>query len=394
MKILIYTAMNKRHNVSRLWAIGIKRFIDAAPEGVECTVLVVASEDESVPLCKEFGFEIHRAPNSPLGKKFNSGLQYAMEKLPWDYCLLFGDDDLISSEAWAHYLPVMQQGYPYFGFNSIYFYSPGQQKARLFSYAMQGCPDKLIGCGRGFRRDILDHVCWNATVMFRAPYTAGGCAFPANTKITMPVYKADYLNKQKVAEIHSEQPYFAFWKDEQQKGLDNESEIRLLMNGFQPYVIETDVKTGMNLWGYDHFISMGQSALIEEAVAFMGYEERNFIAENLQADETEIKLREEKLTMPDIMLVGDTPAELIGRKAGEILDKVFEQRFNRPLKTREKITMVPFKDHPNYVEYWENWPKDHRKFVCGLHITQDKKEVTFSIVEKPEMSKAQMMLVQ
>jgi len=391
--------MNKRHTVSRLWALGITRFIKAAPEGVECQVLVVASEDDSVPLCTEFGFEIHRHPNQPLGKKFNSGLQYAMEKLNWDYLLLMGDDDLISNEAWAHYLPVMQQGFPYFGFNSIYFYSPAQQKARLFSYAMQGCPDKLIGCGRVFRRDILDRVCWNATVMFRAEYTTGDSYFPANKKVTVPVLYADYLHKLKVAEIHSEKPFFKFWKDEQQKGLDNESEVRLLNNGFFPFVIETDkpmmtdVKTGMNLWGYDHFISLGVDAKPDDAVEFMGEDEQDFICQNLLADETEVVLKTETITLPATMMVSDTKDAFINRRVTEIINRCFKERKGYQITDMAQITATRFPDHPNYFEYWWMWKDEKkRRFICGIHLTQQKNEVTFSLVEREDMSKAQLML--
>lgn len=398
MKILIYTAMNQRHKVSRLWALGIKRFIAAAPDGVECQVLAVITEDESVAICREFGFEFLRHPNLPLGKKFNAGLNHAMQTMHWDYLLLLGDDDLISSEAWAHLLPVMQQGYPYCGFNSIYFYSPGQQKARKFSYADQGCPDKLIGCGRIFRRDILDHVCWNLQVNFRAPYRTGGCEYPANVKITMPVYKATYLYQLKAAEIVSEKPFFAFWKDEQNKGLDNESEVRLLMNGFQPYVIATDkpmmtdVKTGMNLWGFDHFLSLGTAAEPDDATNFMGEDEQDYILQNLLTDPAEIHLKTERITLPSVMMVSDTKDAFIQRRIGELLEREFKLRFNRDLKDRSQVTVTTFPDHPNYIEYWLNWKSDNRKFVCGMHITQEGNEMCFSIVDREEMSKAKGML--
>ena len=384
--------MNNRHVLGRMWAKGITRFMYAAPEGVECNTFAVISEDESVQLCRDFGFEFLRHPNKPLGKKFNAGLQYAIEKFEWDYLLLMGDDDFISSEAWNHYLPLMQGNYPYFGFSSIYFYSPTQKKARVFDYALQGCPNKLIGCGRMFSRTALEMVSCNVLVKFFTAYRAGGCNYHANTPTLLPYYQADYLWKLKVCEIIST-PVFNFWKDEQEKGLDNESEVRLLMNGMIPLVMQsekpmmTDVKTSLNLWGFDHFTSTGVPATVEEATAILSHDELNYLREHLMNDANEIVLQEEKFTVPDVLMVGDSAELFVQRKNAALLEKYFEKKTGRKLLKPEKVTAVRFKDHPRYFEYWENFKKPYQKFIAGFHVVQEKNEITFSIVENEKMSK-------
>lgn len=290
MNVLIFTAMYKRHSVSRLFAMGIRRFMAAAPENINCHVCAVITEGESARICVENGFSYVYAENNPLGKKWNRGMEFCLKELSykWDYVLIMGDDDLISNTAWDHYLPHMQAGADYFGLNDIYFYKPAAKEAVHFSYTGRVSRNKLIGCGRMIKRSAVEKAGYYSQVQFNIDFNHGSHKFNKGECVDMPHFKAEYLVNMKKCVWYgpaSRHNYFQLWKDVQEIGLDNESEIKLLLSGILSIPINTDiplltdVKTEQNLWKFETFKNDGVCVPVDERspLWFMGIEEREYI---------------------------------------------------------------------------------------------------------------------
>lgn len=265
--ILVYTAMNDRHTVSRLFCMSMKRFIDNF-RLYSFKVFAVVSKQESVDMCNEFKFDSFMTENSPLGRKFNKGLEIAMERYDFKYVLIMGDDDILLDKAALYYHRVIEQNVLYGGFRSLYFWKPSEYKAMNYSYTARGLSDnKLIGCGRIIHKEAIEAAGWRQDIQISRQISQGriigkispGFVYQFSHKITK------YLCDMKFGRIAGE-PYFGLWDDQQEKALDNESEMRLIFAGYMPKVITPrneeplaiDVKSGTNIWPFERYSEYGE----------------------------------------------------------------------------------------------------------------------------------------
>ena len=203
MRVAILTAINKRHSVSKIYCEYIRKFIEAAP----CDVIqfAVISEKESESICIDNCINFVYSENKPLGRKWNNGLQLALNH-SWDYLMIMGDDDIISPESWKHYLPLMEKREDYFGFTKIYFHETATGKTYIHDIRKKGNPKNyLVGCGRMISRKAIE----------RLPHS--------------------------------------LWKDDANMAMDFYSERNLMLNlKVTPVQIDEclmiDLKTGINIW--------------------------------------------------------------------------------------------------------------------------------------------------
>jgi hypothetical protein len=374
MKVLIYTAMNTRHTVSELWCLGISRFIAAAPEGIECSVMAVISEAPSEEILNRFGFGFVFSPNQPLGNKFNRGLTMALEAHEFDYLMLMGDDDLISAEAWHYYLPLIQSGMTYFGFHSIYFYSPTEGKALAFDYRNTGPTNKLIGCGRMFHRSALEAVAYQQPVAFIRDYTVAGANFAHHQTVWLPVYQAEYFIKMGLAEAKGDVEV-RLWNPTQVRGLDNESEVRLLLNGYMPFAIDTphpvmtDVKTEANIWAFNNFLSVGTHCSVDEATAYLGEAERAFLQLHFVTAEALECVRVPLNSSPQKMQ--DT--------VHNIVSEAFNEKFKIHTMNTPRIAARQSADNNRYTEYWVESAGAAPVFLLSINAIIENEEMAFYI---------------
>lgn len=383
MNVLIYTAMNERHKVSELWCRAIARFIAAAPDGITCQVLAVISQPESEEILNHYGFQWVYEENKPLGRKFNTGLNYALGNINFDYLLLMGDDDLILPEAWIYYEPWMEAQLPYFGFRSLYFYSPAQRKAVLFDYINSAAANKLVGCGRMFHHLAIRRAAYVQSVKFSQPYNYGTAIYPAHTMVQLPEYKARYFIGMKLAKAISE-PVYQLWRPDQNSGLDNESEIKMLMNGFEPVVIETeeplmiDVKTSKNIWKFNNFISVGDAVDEATIAAMLDPDLMAYIDAHLRDDKEDEPMQGVFVKLSKQQMMTQQQENSIMLALQKVINQMISTRFpghQRPAPG--SITAFRLPDNKKYLEFWINQKTPDAVFVAGVHWQLEQDGVQF-----------------
>lgn len=95
MTVWFVSAAWQRFAVTRLALAQRARLIGELSErGIEAAGVIVA-DDENLDIAREFGFETLERPNDQLGRKFNDGIEFALDAGA-DHVVLIGSDD------WVH----------------------------------------------------------------------------------------------------------------------------------------------------------------------------------------------------------------------------------------------------------------------------------------------------
>jgi len=199
-KLLIFLAVWKRPYITEICFNGIKRLKEHPDYDVQA--LAVISEEEMIPLCEQYGINWVMYKNEPLGEKKNYGLQKAKE-FDFDYLLEIGSDDLITNELLTYYKGFLDYGF--FGVKDVAYIDSADGSCRRLQ------SKSTYGAGRMISRQNLEK-----------------------------------LN-------------FKSWKDQINKGMDNNSVFAFMRNGIDykqvpsmevPGVI--DIKSEVNIWPFNH----------------------------------------------------------------------------------------------------------------------------------------------
>lgn len=207
-KVIVFTPVWKRPEILKIWAKGVQRLQEYAPEYVDIQPLCIVSDQEDADLVSSFGFNMVWSENKPLGKKHNAGLEYLRNK-EFDYILQLGSDDLITSEYLNYSYSAMEKGLDLFGVTKLYFVEPKLEKACYFSLTTH--QSTLIGAGR-------------------------------------------FISHKAIKKLN-----YKLWPDGINRGLDMTSQNNLALIGVAPEIINTssicvlDVKSEVNIWSYDTF---------------------------------------------------------------------------------------------------------------------------------------------
>lgn len=280
VKILVYTAMFNRPRISQLFAIAIKRFIADAPDNVSVEVFSTVSEKESESVCNANGITHFWHPNRPLGRKWNAGMQYCLTHLQFDYVLIMGDDDIISSKAWPLIMEKIEAGDHYFGFHGIYFVNSKNPQAARFSYRGKSDNNKLIGCGRFISRQAITDAGFKTEIRFVDDFNHGLISAKSGDTLLVFSRYAEYLVKCGHAVYTATAEIFALWRDSQESGMDHESETNLIQAGYFPSTIESkqplmaDIKSGQNIWPYHTRAALGTRVPYVEAISLLSKKEK------------------------------------------------------------------------------------------------------------------------
>lgn len=279
-RILLLTAMHLRPAISELFCMSAADLVKTAAGKYDITVCSLVSDPESEEVCNRYGINVIHTCQAPVGRKWNQGIEKVLARFEFDYLMQMGDDDVFSSCILDVYADAIKQNLPYFGLKQLYFLDGITGKAILFRYAYEA--NKLVGCGRMFRRDALERTGWRVIVTPRVNRTFMGVTLKRGIAISVPEYQADYLLGMKFGSVFKPR-HFSLFRDDQMKGLDNESECCMLFNNYQPTVIETvmplvtDVKSDVNIWSFDHYNSLGSHVTKEEATRLWSHDQRKHL---------------------------------------------------------------------------------------------------------------------
>lgn len=206
MKILIFTAIQGRREITELFMIGVKRLQQYS--GHEVDLFCVCSDFDDETFLKSKGVEYCVYPNAPLSDKFEFGFKEALKK-EFDYMLRMGSDDLLDHDIFPKYYNIlMSSGTPFFGLKEIGLMNIDNLECCVYKYYTHRT-DLILGAGSMLSKDL--------------------CMKFEN----QPLYGKRPLNR----------------------GLDNASEQEIKKYA-KPVVVKTsspmliDVKSSVNIWPY------------------------------------------------------------------------------------------------------------------------------------------------
>lgn len=219
MKLLIYTAVWKRPEITEICFMGIKRLQKVS--GFDISAFAVISEVEMIPLCEKYGVDWCLTTNHPLGAKKNYGVKQALRK-DFDYMIEIGSDDLLKTEA----LYAYTWDTPVIGFMDFAIVNTENGKCKAIKANIP-----KYGSGRAIQRFVLES--------------------------------------------------FDLWEPSKSRGMDNSSCKMLAMNKImqkgvkcsEPVVVA--LKSDVNLWSYS--LTQGGPYPLEEALKGLSEEEVNAI---------------------------------------------------------------------------------------------------------------------
>lgn len=204
INLLIYLAVWRRPEITELCFMGIDRLRKHPAYNIQA--LAVISEPEMIPLCTKYNVKWIMTDNFPLGRKKNKGL-IETSNFEFDYLMEIGSDDLITNELLDSYIPYFHK-YDFFGISdAAYIESENLACRRLIFHK------STYGAGRCMSRRLLEDMNWN------------------------------------------------IWDNNLQRGLDNNSTLRIGTKGYTFYKVPPmdvpgviDVKSQENLWKFNYFL--------------------------------------------------------------------------------------------------------------------------------------------
>lgn len=261
--------------------MAIDRWIKASMH--HCEVLAVVTHQESVSLCKEFGFNCIQAPNNPVGAKFNRGMQYAIENIEFEYCIILGDDDIMCDSAWGYYSTAMRIGSDHVGFGNLYMWAPKDKIALKYEYGTKYSKRKLVGCGRMLSYEALVGAGVKQSIQIQKTFPGSlGLVYRKTKTYSLPIVQAEYFIQMGWATPVA-LPGYELWSNTQDTGLDNECELSLLSCRYYPHRIITpnpvmvDIKTEKNIWPIKRYQKISIAVKEDDAKSLLSAKEIDYI---------------------------------------------------------------------------------------------------------------------
>lgn len=178
----------------------------------EQSILCIVSRTEDAELCYEMKVPYCWHPNEQLGAKWNYGLK-AAEELEWDYMVTLGSDDIVKASLFELYATTDQD---ILITDKIHFIEISTGRATLMTRGR-------IGAGRRISRRAIER-----------------CGYK-------------------------------LWTENRNQSLDMDSNATLVRAGFACIEVNTDphvvdLKSGTNIWSFDHVSRHGMFVSLEAAM--------------------------------------------------------------------------------------------------------------------------------
>jgi len=163
--ILVYICSYLRPFVTALSFAYLQRLIYYKPEEYTFIPFVCGSTRIDNEVARSFGYDCLQALNSPLGRKHNVGLHYAINKYyNVDYVMTMGSDDIILPELLDKYERYFNEGVEVFGPSQCYFFDFANESMKKIQMP------KTFGAGRCYRADLIqemyaeNYALWDDTI--------------------------------------------------------------------------------------------------------------------------------------------------------------------------------------------------------------------------------------
>lgn len=264
----IVTCLNNRPRVSEIIFMCAERLRIPVIAGYteECDRILIESKPNTQAVYCQ---------NVP-GKKWNRALLEFMKNPAYTHALIMGDDDSLSTIGYKVLL-MNAIGHDYVGFKKNAYYDLATGRAMMHEYQYK-C-DKLIGAGRLISRRALEKCCYAQTILIRRDYNG----LLKGQHATLHPSVAQYLIGYGYAKPEIDAGYIGLWPEAAKSGLDHFSEMRLVMYGFVPVAIPSDViymtdfKSDVNIWPYSILERKCTDIKSDDAVWFLSEQEKDYI---------------------------------------------------------------------------------------------------------------------
>ena len=262
MKIVCLTCVYKRLEITILFYKGFaQQQEEAAKQGIDLSLCVVASNDLDANLARRHGHEPFIAPNKPLGAKHNAGLAHAMQE-PFDYLMQLGSDDVLCDGFFA-FEPLrraLDNRLGMFGLNTLVLFNIAKWEAKRHISL------RPFGAGRFISRSLLDRGAYRQRVQWLDSYV--GMDYRAHRG------QIEWLPQSRVSHttqaVLDDEPRVMLWDDNVNTGLDYNSESNLIhalgMHEARCHVLPVqwavmDIKSQQNIHPYTEFKDVRMSEL-------------------------------------------------------------------------------------------------------------------------------------
>lgn len=277
MRIVFFLACWKRPEITELCFMGLKRLMKYKTE-FKCSAFAVISEEIMIPLCKKYGIEFLMFENDPVGMKKNAGLTEVLKK-DFDYLIELGSDDLICNELLDCYYPLMKSGEDFFGSRNLLLIDATNGNCRELDWD----GDLPQGLGRCMSKKLLKQFSEKVMVKAKTGIISNDAVISEGEIGFLSREEADVMVKHDFAEYFNSDITTYLW-DGISRGLDNNSNSRIMKKGFNYKTVETpeplmaDLKSDENIWSYNALI--GKEGDIEKFLSKLSKEEKSLFFAN------------------------------------------------------------------------------------------------------------------
>lgn len=201
MKIGLLTAIWGRPRLTEL----VLRYYEGMP--IDIRTAIYSDEDPIEFRCNDKDFQFCEYDNSPLSNKWNAGINNFQWEDDLSAVIIVGSDDLITPEYIESCKYLLSQGAEYIYMDGAYFYD-AQSGRMIWGYA------ERLGLGRCISRSLLDRMNWRL--------------WPEGLERGLDGAMWDLVQQ-------ADEPRIVQLKDCRREGMAG-----------------MDIKTGDNLWSFDH----------------------------------------------------------------------------------------------------------------------------------------------
>lgn len=151
MKIIVLTAVWKRHELFRIFKQGFNRINKDSNH--ELTLVTIGSEEI------KFSSNHVETENKPLSNKWQKGIDY-IKDMEFDYVLMLGSDDIVCSKLLKVYTKSMEESIDLIGLIDCYFLDSRDSTFKFWQGYKNHRRGESIGMARMISKRLIEKMGW------------------------------------------------------------------------------------------------------------------------------------------------------------------------------------------------------------------------------------------